>query len=64
MESSIRSMGTYGEKKIKLTELLLNGQKLQEALKKSKKTSLIRGVSFRKKDKISKSEWNLSDIQE
>ena len=64
IENIILSKGTYGEKKIKLTELLLNGQKLQEALKKSKKPTLMRGMSFRKKDKISKSEWNLSDIKE
>ena len=64
IENIILSKGTYGENKIKLTELLLNGQKLQEALKKSKKPTLMRGMSFRKKDKISKSEWNLSDIKE
>lgn len=64
IENILLSHRTYGEKKIKLTELLLNGQKLQEALKKSKKTTLLRGMSFRKKDKISKSEWNLSHIKE
>ena len=64
IENIILSKGTYGEKKMELTELLLNGQKLQEALKKDKRTTLFRGMSFRKKDKISKSEWNLSDIKE
>jgi uncharacterized coiled-coil protein SlyX len=55
VENIITGMGTYGEKRNMLTEFLLIGQKLQESLKKSKKTSLFRGLAFRQKDKICKS---------
>jgi hypothetical protein len=43
VENIITGMGTYGEKRNMLYEFLLIGQKLQESLKKSKKTSHFRG---------------------
>jgi len=54
VENIICGMETYWQKRKKLTELLLNGKKLQESLKKPKKTSFARAMSFRKKDKICK----------
>ena len=66
VESILFSKGTYGEKRNQLAEFLLSGQKLQEGLKSSKKTSFARAMSFRKKDKISKSfsHWDITDIPE
>ena len=62
VENIIIGGETYWQKRKKLTELLLNGQKLQESLKMPKKTSFMRVLRFRKKDKIckAKSIWNVA----
>ena len=64
VESILLSRSTLGRDP--LLEFLINGKKLQEALKQSKRKKTLMRVLLRRKDKISKSlsAWNITDIQE
>jgi uncharacterized coiled-coil protein SlyX len=54
VDNIISGMGTYSEKREKLAQFLLDGLNLQKSLRKPEKTSFIRGLTLRKKDKICK----------